>query len=199
MEFYDIDPKELDLQPLGIFATDGALLTPGTSESWNTMTIGWGSLGTLWRHPMATVYVRADRHTHAYMESSDRFTIAFLNERDAKKLEFCGTHSGRDTDKTTCGLTPMEVDDGAIAFEEAELIIACRKVYAHPLEPHHFTDTDLYEEIYGGGVSLHTVYRGIVEHVYVAASVLEEHEGECDDPDCADHAHHRDPDEAKEF
>ena len=42
---------------LNIFQKDWALVTAGTMENYNTMTIGWGGLGTLWRKPVCTVYV----------------------------------------------------------------------------------------------------------------------------------------------
>ncbi len=34
-----------------------ALLTAGSENDFNTMTISWGSLGTLWNKSVATVYV----------------------------------------------------------------------------------------------------------------------------------------------
>ena len=41
-----------------------ALLTAGNSEDFNTMTISWGGMGTIWNKPVATVYVRTSRLTH---------------------------------------------------------------------------------------------------------------------------------------
>ena len=197
MEFYDVDPKEISLQPMDIFATDWALLTAGTAESWNTMTIGWGGLGTLWSQPMATVYVRPDRHTHGFMEESDRFTISFFGEDDREKLNFCGAHSGRDTDKTACGITPMEVDDGAIAFEDAELIISCRKVYSTDFEAEKLLDEAILSSRYPGETPLHTAYWGVIEHVYVAESILDdEDECGCDDDGCGCEHHHHNDEEA---
>lgn len=35
-----------------------ALLTAGKIDNFNSMTISWGGLGTLWNKPVATVYVR---------------------------------------------------------------------------------------------------------------------------------------------
>ena len=40
-----------------------ALLTAGNAEDFNTMTISWGGLGTIWNKPVATVYVRTSRLT----------------------------------------------------------------------------------------------------------------------------------------
>ena len=35
-----------------------ALVTAGTPDNFNTMTISWGGMGTLWGKPVATVYIR---------------------------------------------------------------------------------------------------------------------------------------------
>ena len=40
------------------FDKQWALVTAGTPEHYNTMTISWGGLGTLWERPVATVYVK---------------------------------------------------------------------------------------------------------------------------------------------
>ena len=47
------------------------LVTAGNEESFNTMTISWGGLGTLWGKPVATVYIRGSRYTHDFVEKSD--------------------------------------------------------------------------------------------------------------------------------
>ena len=39
----------------GVFDGSWALLTAGTEENYNTMTISWGGMGTLWGKRVATV------------------------------------------------------------------------------------------------------------------------------------------------
>ena len=39
-----------------------ALLSAGTKEKHNTMTISWGGMGTLWGKPVVTVYVKRLQH-----------------------------------------------------------------------------------------------------------------------------------------
>ena len=58
---------------LNIFQKDWALVTAGTMEHYNTMTIGWGGFGTLWRKPVCTVYVKPCRYTHSFMDANDYF------------------------------------------------------------------------------------------------------------------------------
>ena len=43
-----------------VFDKKWALLTAGDKDKFNTMTVSWGGLGTLWSKPVATVYVRTD-------------------------------------------------------------------------------------------------------------------------------------------
>lgn len=172
MAYCIVNPEDLDFFCFDVFATDWALLTAGTPEHWNTMTIGWGGLGTLWSKPVATVYVRPDRYTHEFMEEGDRFSIAFFGEEHKKKLSFCGSHSGKDVDKTTCGLTPMALEGGGVAFEEAELIIECRTIYAQDFEAPCFRDESVRDRVYGAGAPLHTAYVGLVERIVADEALL---------------------------
>ena len=100
-----------------------ALLTAGDNDSFNTMTISWGGLGTLWNKPVATTYVRTSRYTHEFLDNNDYFTVSFFPEEYKKQLGVLGSKSGRDMDKIhDSGLTPKSVD-GSVTFEEAEVTL----------------------------------------------------------------------------
>ena len=90
---------ELNVNCFGIFNDVWALLTAGNKESYNTMTISWGGLGTLWSKPTATVYVKPVRYTYKFMEANDYFTISFFSEKYRDALTLLGTKSGKDGDK----------------------------------------------------------------------------------------------------
>ena len=51
-----------------------ALLSAGPKEDHNTMTISWGSMGTLWNKPVVTVYVKPIRFTHKFMNENEHYT-----------------------------------------------------------------------------------------------------------------------------
>ena len=72
---------------LSVFDKKWALLTAGDKDKFNTMTVSWGGLGTIWGKPVATVYVRKSRYTHDFMEDNDYFTVSFYPE-ECRKL-FC--------------------------------------------------------------------------------------------------------------
>ena len=111
-----------------------ALLTAGNSEKFNTMTISWGGLGTLWNKPVATVYVRTSRYTYEFMEDNDYFTVSFYPDEYKKTLGVLGSKSGRDMDKMNeSGLTAKEVDN-SMTFEEAEVTLVCKKLFKQELD-----------------------------------------------------------------
>lgn len=120
--------------PFDIFDKQWALLTAGTELRFNTMTISWGGLGTLWGKPTATVYVKPIRYTHDFMEQNDYFTVSFYQEEYRRALEVLGTLSGRDGDKVAkAGLTPKALEHG-MTFREAKATLVCKKIYRQDLD-----------------------------------------------------------------
>lgn len=125
---------QLDTNILQIFNKDWALVTAGDENNFNTMTIGWGSLGTLWSKPVATVYVKPIRYTHRFLEANDYFTVSFFGEQHRDALRILGTLSGSDCDKVTkSGLTPQFLPHG-VSFCEAEVTIVCKKIYRQDMD-----------------------------------------------------------------
>ena len=111
-----------------------ALLTAGTRERFNAMTISWGGMGTLWGKPVVTVYVKPIRYTWQFMEKYDVFTVSFYPEEYRKDLTLLGELSGRDGDKIArTALTPKFLQEG-VTFEQAEFTLVCRKLYAQDLD-----------------------------------------------------------------
>lgn len=106
-----------------------ALLCAGTKENHNTMTISWGGMGTLWRKPVVTVYVKPCRYTYGFMNDNEYFTVSFYPEEYKKALTIMGSKSGRDIDKDEAsGLTIKPIGQ-VVTYEEAEVTIICRKIY----------------------------------------------------------------------
>lgn len=119
---------------LSVFDKKWALLTAGNSDKFNTMTISWGGLGTLWGKPVATVYVRTSRYTHDFMDANDFFTVSFYPDECRQVLGVLGSKSGRDMDKMKdSGLTPVQAGD-SISFKEAEVTLVCRKLFKQQLD-----------------------------------------------------------------
>lgn len=145
------------------FNRQWALVTAGTAEHYNTMTISWGGLGTLWGRPVATVYVRPDRYTYEFMEQSDYFTVSFFPQACRPALTLLGTRSGRDGDKVAqAGLTPLALEQG-VTFREAEATLLCRKLYWQDLDPAR-VPAEVLRQFYADE-PLHRMYIGEVVEV----------------------------------
>ena len=114
---------------LNTFNRDWALVTAGTIDRFNTMTISWGGMGTLWSRPVATVYVKPCRYTHEFMENNDYFTVSFFPEKYREDLGILGSRSGRDGDKVALTSLTPKAGEQWVSFEEAEHVLVCRKIY----------------------------------------------------------------------
>ena len=141
--FEKIDPKALDQNVFSLIGDQWMLITAGTEDKCNTMTASWGGLGVLWGKPVATVYIRPQRYTLEFVEREDTFTLCFFGEEYRKALALCGSKSGRDMDKVKeCGFT-VATAEGAPYFEEADLVLVCKKSYWQDMDPTHFLDGEI--------------------------------------------------------
>ena len=132
-----IDPRIIEAQAdfTQHISGDWALVSAGTLADFNTMTIGWGSAGVLWGKPIVSVFVHPNRHTHAYLEANDYFTVQLFDEAHKRDLAILGAKSGRDTDKVALtSLTPTAID-ASVGFEEARLTLVMKKILTHHMVP----------------------------------------------------------------
>ena len=137
-----------------------ALLTAGTENRFNTMTISWGGLGTIWNKPVATVYVRTSRYTHEFMDDNEFFTVSFYPEVMKKTLGVLGAKSGRDIDKMHMPELTAEEAGETVTFKEAEVTLVCRKLFMQTLDPKNMRP-EIAEQFYGKDAP-HDMYIGEV-------------------------------------
>ena len=98
-----------------------------------------GGLGVLWDKHVAFCFVRPSRYTFEFMEDNRSFSLSFFSEDYRRVLEYCGSHSGRHVNKIErSGITPVEGSIGDVYFDEARLVIECRKLYAQDIDPSAF-------------------------------------------------------------
>ena len=143
---------------LSVFDKKWALLTAGNNDKFNTMTISWGGLGTIWGKPVATVYVRTSRYTHDFMDSDEFFTVSFYPEECRQILGVLGSKSGRDMDKMKeSGLTPVKAGE-SVSFGEAEVTLVCRKLFKQQLDVANIPE-DIAKAMYEGQAP-HDMYIG---------------------------------------
>ncbi len=165
MGFIKTEPEMLQDNPFKLIGRDWMLITAGDGQAFNTMTASWGGLGVLWERKVAFCFIRPTRHTFTFMERADRYTLSFFPEKHRKALSFCGSHSGRDRDKIReSGLTTVK-QDGLLYFEEARLVLVCRKLYFQDIAPDRFLDPtihDMYPQ-----KDYHRMYVGEIEQCLV--------------------------------
>ncbi len=148
LKYRQIEPASIEGNLIKRIASDWMLVTAGDKQKFNTMTANWGGMGYLWNKPVVFVFIRPERYTYQFMESSDRFTLSFFDETCRDALNLCGSKSGRDCDKVAeAGLTPHFTELGLPSFSEARLVLECHKLYSHTLTKNDFLDSELSESI----------------------------------------------------
>lgn len=165
--FKKIDLNDFNVNPFTLFKKDNALMTVGTLNNHNTMTVGWGTLGVLWRNEIAIAYVKPTRYTFEYMNSTSCFVFAWFDDSLNSKeiLKFCGTKSGRDYDKDKeCNLTPFEID-GGIGYKEAKMLMVCEIIYEDQFKEEEMVDHNIMS-IYPDKL-LHHRYIGRIKGIYI--------------------------------
>ena len=146
--FHKVDPKSLNENVFSLIGDKWMLITAGSREQCNTMTASWGGLGVIWGGPAATCYIRPQRYTKEFIDKEELFSVSFLKDGHRDALKLCGSVSGRDHDKIKdAGLTPVFID-GVPAFEEADTILICRKMYRTSMNPADFIDKDADNKFY---------------------------------------------------
>lgn len=161
-----IDPYKIDESVFRLLDKDWMLITAGRASHFNTMTASWGGFGIIWNQPVAFIFVRPQRFTFQFLEQYDWFTLCFFGKGYKKILNYCGTRSGKDTDKIAkTGLQPIETEKGNILFTDARLVFECRKLYFQDLQPGHFLDPEI-ESNYPGK-DYHRMYFGKIENSWI--------------------------------
>ncbi|MGN0535643.1 MAG: flavin reductase [Eubacterium sp.] len=166
--FKEIELTEVKDNFVSLFKNNWALVTSGDEEKFNTMTVSWGAVGELWGKDTATIYIRPQRYTEEFINSKDYFTVSFYPVDMKKRIHgVCGSKSGRDVDKAKeCGLT-VNFSEKAPFFDEAQLVLVCRKMAKAVFNPADFIDETVDSQWYPDK-DYHYVYYGAVEKVLIS-------------------------------
>lgn len=146
--FNKIHPKDIKENIFKLIGDEWMLITAGAIDHYNMMTASWGTAGILWRKPVVFTFIRPQRYTYEFMEEHAHFSLSFFPEEHKDLLNLCGTTSGRDLNKMNIdGLTAMETPNATIGFQEAKLVLECRKIYFDDIKPEFFQVFDI-EKVY---------------------------------------------------
>ena len=155
------------------------LLAAGDKDKSNAMTIGWGGIGTLWGRTALTVYVAEKRYTKEFMDKAEYFTVMAFDVKDSKVLNYMGTKSGRDGDRSATpgdacpdkkaqalGLHTAYTANGTPYYTEAVMVIECKIMYAAPFDPQYFK-SDAPKRMYANfPAGIHSMYIGEVVNAW---------------------------------
>jgi flavin reductase (DIM6/NTAB) family NADH-FMN oxidoreductase RutF len=144
----------------------GAFLTAGSATKYNTMTIGWGTIGFMWGKPIFTVMVRPSRYTFAFLESTGEFTVSLPLGGMQAALNICGTQSGRDTDKLAVAGLKLAASQKAAppVVAGCGLYYECKVVYKQAMLP--AAAGQVKNQWYPEG-NYHTLYYGEIVAAYM--------------------------------
>ena len=151
----------MEYNPFTKFNKDWALVTSGDKRNFNTMTISWGSMGTIWNRDVITIYIRPDRYTWEFLQKSEYFTVSFYDETYRADLSILGTLSGRKENKIAkTSLTPLFIQDDIISFKEAKETFVLKKIYMAQME--YDKEPEYAQKIYVNGIKPHYLIMGEV-------------------------------------
>ncbi len=160
----EIDINELKTSAARLIGQQWMLITAGKEgrcgTDYNMMTASWGGLGYVWNKPVAYVFIRPNRHTHPFVETSGRMTLSFMPEKYRDDLVYCGRHSGQDVDKTAeTALRPFTTEGGQVAMQDADLVLECRVMHRARLQEGDFADwSEVSPRFYAEDNPLHDLY-----------------------------------------
>lgn len=166
--FKEVELAQISDNAVDLFKNKWGLVTAGTEDKFNTMTVSWGAVGELWGRDMATIYIRPQRYTEEFLNANDYFTVSFYPMDMKQKIHsICGSKSGRDVDKVKeCGITPV-FDEKAPYFDEAEIVLVCKKAAKAKFDPADFIDDTIDGKWYPDK-DYHFIYYGEIEKVLIS-------------------------------
>ena len=164
MGFKQIDITKLNENFIDSIGNEWMLITAGDEQKHNTMTASWGFMGNIWGVPTAVCVVRPQRYTKEFLENNEYFSLSFYGDNNAIH-KVCGKLSGREVDKPKeTGLIPV-FDDDTVYYEQARLVLICKKMYVQEMKKECFVDPKIAEKWYDD--DFHFVYVGEIVKPYI--------------------------------
>ena len=147
--------------------SDGGVFLNVGGEKPNTMTIGWATIGYIWKKPVFMALVRKQRHSWDLIARAGEFTVSVPTKNALKEeLIFAGTKSGRDYDKFSGhGITAVPARKvNAPIIGECGIHFECKTLLQQDMDP-AMMDELLKNGIYAAG-DYHTMFFGEIVACY---------------------------------
>lgn len=164
MAFKEVNIKDLNENFVKLIADEWMLVSAGDKSDFNMMTASWGFVGEMWGKDVAITVIRPQRYTKDFVEKSEYFALSFYG--DNKEIhKICGSKSGRDVNKAEeTGLIPI-FDNNTVYFEQARLVLICKKIYQQNIEKDCFIDKSNIDRWYDN--DFHIAYYGEIKKVLI--------------------------------
>lgn len=155
--FQPISTDFLEINPFNKIGKEWALVTAGTKDKANTMTVSWGGLGVMWGKNVAFIVIRDSRYTKEFIDNGDFFSVTFFDEQYKPALSYCGSHSGRNEDKLAAANLTLGSKHGIPYIDEGNLVLLCNKLSATRITEDSFLTPEIKEKWYPDN-DMHTLY-----------------------------------------
>ena len=160
----EIALSDLSFNPFTLIGSEWMLVCAGDEKEHNALTASWGGLGVLWNKNVAFTFIRPQRYTLRFMEDQSHYSLNFFENTYRSALTYFGTHSGRDGDKDKeTGLHAL-TDQAAPYYEEARMVMICKKLSMQQMDPACFIDPTIDEKQYPQK-DYHQVFVGEIEKI----------------------------------
>lgn len=161
-----IDVNQINSNTFDMISKQWMLISATADGKTNAMTASWGGLGFLWGKNVAFVFIRPQRYTKELVDKAQTLSLSFFSSQYRDMLSYMGKACGRVEDKIKkAGLT-VSIENDAPVFEQAEMTLVCKKLYAQNLEKECFIQKDSIEKWYPQN-DFHTMYVVEIEKVMV--------------------------------
>lgn len=161
--FQPVPEEYFKENPFEMIGKQWMLITAMKDNKVNTLTASWGGLGYMWGKDAAYIVIRNSRYTKEFVDSADTFSMCFFDEKYRPAMKYIGSVSGRDEDKIANARLKVQLHEGTETpfFDEARMVLICRKMYAGQLDKENFLMPDIQEKWYKNE-DYHVLYIGEV-------------------------------------
>ena len=168
-EYAIVAPEDFDQSVFRLIGKEWMLVTAKNQEGKvNTMTASWGGLGVMWGKNVAVTVLRPQRYTKEFIDQSESFTLSFYDDTFKKDLSYLGRvciFQAQCYSEISCLTNPTDAN-GIPFFEEAKIVLICKKLYSQPMDPEGFVDKSLDEQWYPEK-DYHVLYAAEIEQILV--------------------------------
>lgn len=132
MAMIPYDTKDVFDITMERMTSEGLLLvTADKAGRPNVMTIGWGTIGSVWGKDVFIILVRPSRYSYSLLEQVPQFTVNVPTQGLASAVALCGSVSGRDCDKfEQAQLTPVAAQETDVpVIKQCPVNYQCRVLH----------------------------------------------------------------------